>query len=138
MKFVTSIICFLILINCAPKALDIYLLNDNNSRVIREKRVPFKLNFSLSEKAKSSKFNILEIISSTLVGEVRLDIEGKMFPVELIYDYDEIQDLKIYKNKYYWSQSEFMVIPFMPSFLYANFKSDEYIVTGYLVKYDKN
>lgn len=136
MKFKILPLFFLVTLNCAPKALNILLINNRESKIEHEKRIPFKMNFTLSDKAKRTKFNVLELLSSTLVSEARLDIEGKMFPVELIYDYDEIQDLKIYQNQYFWSSANFMIVPFLPSLLYANHESDEFIVTGYLVKYE--
>lgn len=99
-------------------------------------RIPFKIQFTLNENPNVTSENVLYLLAGSAVPKVRLDIEGKMFPFELIYSYDEIEELTLYRNDYFFTRSKFYIVPF-PSFLRTQFESDQYILTGYLVKYEE-
>lgn len=115
----------------------IVTLERKEKKIEWKTRVPFKIQFRLDEKLDEEPEDLLQILGRGLLSTSRVDIQGVIFPVESVFDYDEIEELTIYKNAAFKNETQISVVP-TPALLYIQTNSDQYIITGYLIKYENN
>ncbi|TGL58573.1 hypothetical protein [Leptospira jelokensis] len=129
-------IIFISLCGCR-KTIPIIELERKKVKVEHKTRIPFKIQFRLEEKLDENSKDFLQIVGRKLLNSVREDIHGLIFPAEGIFEYDEIEELTIYKNEAFKNETQISVVP-TPGLIYVQTNSDQFIITGYLIKYDKN
>ncbi|MCW7491228.1 hypothetical protein ND861_01035 [Leptospira sp. 2 VSF19] len=113
------------------------MLERKEKKIEPRTRIPFKIQFSLDEKVELESKDILQILGRELLSNSRVDIQGVIFPVESVFDYDEIEDLTIHKNAAFKNETQIYIVP-TPGLIYVQTNSDQYIITGYLIKYENN
>ncbi|MBM9589645.1 hypothetical protein JWG41_04265 [Leptospira sp. 201903075] len=131
--------CFIVLVTVTGcrASIPFVILERKEKKIEWRTRIPFKIQFRLDEKIDEKSQDLLQILGKELIGKSRVDIQGVLFPVESVFEYDEIEELTVYQNAAFKDETHIYIVP-TPGLIYVQTNSDQYIITGYLIKYENN